>query len=500
MIWPPILKYVAKSLIGREREQALFQDVLSSRAAELVALYGRRRVGKTFLVREFMAPRAGTFFEVTGTKDGSSSVQLKRFREALEPVFAAGLHLPDFRSWDDALSYLTDLIEQRALARPSEPIVLFFDELPWLAAPKSRLLESLDYYWNRSLSRLPQVKVIVCGSAASWMLRRVVLAKGGLHNRITRRLRLEPFTLREAQAYLASQQVKLKTVELLELYMALGGVPYYLSLVPRGKSVAETIGELCFERAGALQGEFANVLASLFSDHAGHAALLQALAARRGGRTRDELIAATDRTSGGSLNRHLQELEEAGFIGRVEPYGKKVKSTLYRVIDELTLFHFKWIEQAPKGVLARGGARHWQAISQTPGYAAWAGYAFESLCLKHARELESALGIENLVTAIGSWRFVPSRVLRDQRGAQVDLLFERRDGVINLCEMKFAKEPFVITKAYARELRDKVALFEAQTKTKKRVVVTLVAPFGLKQSTWSEDLVEQVVDQTALLR
>ncbi len=490
---------MAKSLIGREREQALLLEVLESKAAELLALYGRRRVGKTFLVRQFMAPRAGTFLEVTGTKGGSSAVQLRRFREAMEPVFAGGARLPDFHSWDDALSYLTGLVEARASAHPNEAIVLFFDELPWLAAPKSRLLESLDYYWNRALSRIPSVKVIVCGSAASWMLRRIVLAKGGLHNRITRQIRLEPFSVRETRTYLANRQIRLKSVELLQLYMALGGVPYYLSLVPRGQSVAATIGALCFERAGPLQAEFDNVLASLFSDHEAHASILQALAKRKEGRTRDELIDATEGTSGGGLNRRLQELEEAGFIARVEPFGKKVKSTLYRVIDEYTLFYLKWIAPAPKGILARGGARHWQAMSQTSGYAAWAGYAFESICLKHVRELESALGIENLVTAVGSWRFVPRERSPHQQGAQVDLLLDRRDGVINLCEMKFSTEPFVITKAYARELRNKISLFEAQTKTKKRVLLTLVSPFGLKRNAWSEDLVEQVVDASALL-
>jgi hypothetical protein len=410
------------------------------------------------------------------------------------------VRLPDFRTWDDALSYLTGLVEAREAAHPEQPIVLFFDELPGLAAPKSRLLESLDYYWNRSLSRVASVKLVVGGSAASWMLRRIVLAKGGLHNRITRQIRLEPFTVREARTYLASRQIRLKSVELLQLYMALGGVPYYLSLVPRGQSVAGAIGALCFERAGPLQAEFANVLASLFSDHEGHAAILRALAKRKEGRTRDELVEATERTSGGSLNRRLQELEEAGFIARVEPYGKKVKSALYRVIDEYTLFYLKWIEPAPKGILARGGARHWQAMSQTAGYAAWAGYAFESICLKHARELESALGIENLVTAVGSWRFLPSGRTPHRMGAQIDLLFERRDGVINLCEMKFSTEPFVVTKAYARELRDKIALFEAQTKTKKRVILTLVAPLGLKRNAWSEGLIEQVVDESALLR
>jgi hypothetical protein len=477
----------------------VLRQALASDAAELIALYGRRRVGKTFLIRECVEPQVSTFREVTGTKDGGAAVQRRRFREAVEKALTGGQRLPDFHSWEDGLSYVSELIEARVAARPRESIALFFDELPWLATPRSRLLEAIDYHWNRTLSRLPQVTLVLCGSAASWMLRRIVHAKGGLHNRITRRIRLEPFTVKEAKVYLDTRRVRLGTMELLELYMALGGVPHYLGLVQRGRSVAEVIGTLCFERGGGLQGEFDQVFASLFSDHDDHIAILRALVKRKEGLTRNELIAATKLGSGGSLNRRLLELEEAGFIARIEPYLKSVKSTLFRVIDEYTLFYLRWIERAPKGVLARGGAGHWRSTSETPAYRAWAGYAFESVCLKHARELEVALGIENLVTEVGSWRFVPTARSTRREGAQVDLLFDRRDGVINLCELKFSPGPFVVTKAYARELREKVELFERYTRTRKRVIVTLVAPRGLKRNTWSEDLVDQVVDGSALL-
>lgn len=211
------------------------------------------------------------------------------------------------------------------------------------------------------------------------------------------------------------------------------------------------------------------------------------------------MIDALRLSSGGGLNRRLSELEEAGFIARITPWGKRVKNTLFRVIDEFSLFHMKWIRTAPKGVLARGGASHWMSRVQTPAYRAWAGYAFESICLGHARELQRALGIENLVTYVGSWRHVPRGKDAARRGAQVDLLFDRRDGVINLCEMKFSDEPFVVTKAYSRELREKITLFEEHTRTRKRVVLTLVSPHGMKKNTWSEDLVDQVLDVSALL-
>jgi len=490
---------MAKTIVGREREQQLFSAILASKTAELVALYGRRRVGKTFLVREFMGRRAGLFFEVTGLKDGSAAIQRQHFHEALEQAMLIPKGLSMSLTWNEALTLLTEQVRQRAALRPKEPIVLFFDELPWLATPKSGLLEAIDYFWNRHLSQIPQVKLVLCGSAASWMLRRIVHAKGGLHNRITQRVRLDPLTIRETDAYLAARKVRFKPIELLELYMALGGVPYYLNLVPRGRSVAQVLGALCFEHSAPLQDEFRNVLASLFNDPDQHVAVLRALIRNKEGMSREELLEALGRTSGGSLNRLLQELEEAGFIARVEPYGRKVKSSLFRVIDQFTLFHWKWITAAAKGILARGGAQHWSAISQTAGYRSWTGYAFESLCLTHAKELQIALGIENLVVSLGSWRHVARPHAAAQQGAQIDLLFDRRDGVINLCELKFSTEPFTVTKSYAQELQAKLLIFEQQTKTRKRVIITLVAPLGLKPNIWSSDLIEQVVDAKAFL-
>lgn len=490
---------MAKSdLIGRHRERELIHEMLASGRPELVALYGRRRVGKTHLVRELMKSEPGTYFEVTGTRNGSAAVQRKHFREAVEATFLERHPLPELVNWEHALSYLADLVEQRAAERPQHRVVLFFDELPWLAAPRSRLLDSIEHIWNARLSKLPQVKFILCGSAASWMLQRLVHAKGGLHNRITRQIRLEPFSLRETDAYLRANRILMKPRELLELYMAFGGVPYYLSLVERGHSVAEIVGRLCFEQSGRLRTEFYDVFASLFENHDEHVAILRELARRKSGLTRNELIEASRVSSGGGLNRRLQELEEAGFIARIDPWGARVKNTLFRVIDEYTLFFLKWIERAPKGILSRGASAYWTSKMQTPGYAAWTGYAFESLCLKHASEIQRALGIQNLVNEIGTWRWVPRTTSSDRRGAQVDLLFDRRDDVINLCEIKFSGEPFVVTKAYARELGDKVALFEEHTKTKKRVILTLITPIGLKRNVWSEDLIERVVDSTAL--
>ncbi|MCG8556161.1 MAG: ATP-binding protein [Proteobacteria bacterium] len=491
---------MAKSrIVARGRERELLESTLESRRPELLTLYGRRRVGKTYLIRSVVQPAAGTYLEITGEKGGTTRLQLRRFRQAIEAAWDLAVPLPDFKSWDDALSYLCDLVQARAKQQPNKTIALFFDELPWLATPRARLLESIDHAWNTRLSRLPQLKLILCGSAASWMLRRIVHAKGGLHNRLTRQLRLEAFTLSEALEYLRARRLRFSEREALELYMSLGGVPYYLDLIERGQSATEAIGRLCFERGGALRNEFRNVFESLFEHHEEHQRIVRTLARRRRGLTRNELLSALGASSGGGINRRLQELEEAGFVARVEPYDKKVKQALFRLIDEYTLFHLKWVESSPRGVLARGGAAYWQGRAQTPAYTAWAGYAFEGVCLKHAQELARALGISSLVTALGSWTCLAPKGKPEREGAQVDLLFERADGVINLCEIKFSRDPFVITKDYARTLKDKLRIFEQQTKTRKRVLLTLVAPHGLRKNSWSEDLVDRVLDARALL-
>lgn len=489
---------VTRKVRGRKREREILEATLHSRRAELLAIYGRRRIGKTFLIRHFLAPRAGTYVEVTGTKGGAAALQRRHFREALEKLL--GIQLPDFSSWADAFQTLCETVVERSQEKPGEPIVLFFDELPWLATPRAGLLEALDYAWNAHLSEVPEVKLVLCGSAASWMLRRIVHAKGGLHNRITRRIRLDPLTLRDTQEYLSARRVRLEPRELIELYMALGGVPYYLDLVERGQSVAETVGALCFGSSAPLRSEFDHVFASLFGDADGHVQLLRTLAERKSGLSRNEIIAALGQSSGGGLNRRLQELEEAGFIGRVEPYGAKVKNTLFRLIDEYSLFYLKWIAPSPSGLLARGAAAHWRSRSRTPGYLAWAGYSFEGVCLKHALELQRALNIVDEVDTLGSWRWLPSAGNATSHGAQIDLLFDRRDGVINLCEMKFSTQPFVVTKSYARELKHKLDVFEARTRTTKRIILTLVAPLGLKPNTWSEDLVDQVLSADALFQ
>lgn len=485
-------------IVGRRPELKLLDAIWRSKRPELIAVYGRRRVGKTHLCREYFSSRADVWFELTGQRDASVATQLHHFRLELQRAFYGGAPLPELDSWDRAFALLCDAIERAAAERPSARIAVFLDELPWLASPRSGLLESLDYHWNTRLSRHPGLRFIVCGSAASWMLEKLVHAKGGLHNRLTRRILLRPFELAEAKEYLDSLGVRLGPERVLELYLAVGGIPYYLQQFQPGKSAPQNIAAACFDRSGALFDEFERLFASLFSSSDAYETLVRAIAKKRSGVLRDELIASSGVASGGRLASRLRELEEAGFIASLVPYGKKRKQVAYRLIDEYVWFWLKWIEKAPRGILAKGGADWWIAKSQTPGYRAWAGYAFEGICLKHVDKIVKELGISGVAADVGTWRHVPTANEPRSRGAEIDLLIDRADGVVNLCELKYSSEPFAVTKAYARELRRKAEVFRERTGTKKELVWTLVAPHGVAPGPHVDGLIDSSVALDAL--
>jgi hypothetical protein len=325
------------------------------------------------------------------------------------------------------------------------------------------------------------------------MLDHLVNAKGGLHNRLTHRVRLEPFRLGEARELLASRGLRRGVMQTLELYMAFGGVPQYLLQVPRGASASQAIGEVCFGPSGYLSDEFDRLFASLFDESREHAKLVRTAARTHSGATRDELATGAGMASGGRLSRQLQELEAAGFLARFVPYGKKARDATYRLIDEYSLFYLKWIDGVPRSTLHARGGKYWQSKANSPGFRAWAGYAFEGICLKHSAEIEAALGIDGMANEVSTWHYRPGRGSSDS-GAQIDLLIDRPDGVINLCEVKYASEEFRLTKSYAKEL-----VFKERTKTKKEVVVTLITTHGLAPGLWNDEVIENVVTADALM-
>ncbi len=465
-------------LIGRHREQRTLHEALASSEAELVAVYGRRRVGKTFLIREFFAEQMA--FELVGIHDGGMRDQLRAFASSLGQATNAAASLEPPRDWHAAFDQLIAWLEPR-LRRARKKQIVFLDELPWLATRRSGFLSAFEHFWNGWASRQSQLVVVICGSAASWMIHKVVRQRGGLHNRVTRSIRLEPFTLVETEAYLHSRGARLDRYSILELFMAFGGIPHYLKQVRATESAAQTIDRVCFARDGLLRREFENLYASLFDKAERHEEIVRALARKRGGLTRQELIDGTSLATGGATTKVLSELVESGFIARTPQLGQPVKQAKYRLTDEYSLFYLTWIEPH------RGGAAGaWIKKRGRPRWRSWTGLSFEGICLKHVPHIKRALGIAGVETADVTWEHRSTGP--DDEGAQVDLLIDRADRAINLCEIKFSEDDYAVDAAMARDLERKRRVFSRVTKTRKNVLLTLVTTFGLKPNDHAQRL------------
>lgn len=472
------------NVVGREAEIKILDVLHQAKEAQFLVLYGRRRVGKTYLIREYFKDK-GLFFELTGIKKGTMQDQLESFSEVFSSVFYEGIKLNRPRNWRDAFSLLTNTLKN---VESNKKIILFFDELPWLVTKRSKFIPMLDYFWNTQWSKMPNIRLVVCGSAASWMLDKIVNDKGGLHNRLTQTLLLEPFDLEQTQEFLNTRGIKFNTKQLLDIYMVMGGIPYYLKAIKRGQSASQIINGLCFDKNGLLLKEFDKLFQSLFEDSDIHIAIVRAISKKRYGLSRNELLKALKLKSGGEINKKLNELIAAGFVQRFIPFGKKLKDHYYRVIDEYTLFYLYWIEpykKDPRSLLQSG---YWQKISRTPKANSWFGYAFEEICYKHIHRIAKGLSLESVLWYVSDWRKIDK-----EEGAQIDLLFDRDDGVITLCEIKYSSKPFIIDREYAGKLIKKIDVFKKTTKTKKQLQLAMITTHGVHPNVWSEELLDAEV-------
>ncbi len=467
--------------IGREKEKEVLQEALHSQGAEMVAVIGRRRVGKTFLIKAVY--EASFIFEITGLQDAPVEKQLDHFNFTLAKYAQSDIPIEKADSWLDAFRLLT-LVLKKNLEQVEGKKVVFFDELPWLAKNGSGFLSGLDFFWN-SWAVNQNIVVVVCGSAASWMIQTLVNNTGGLYNRITRRIYLQPFTLAETKEYLQSRQFNFTNYEMVQLYMAVGGIPHYLKEVKGNKSVAQNIDELCFSPFGLLRDEFRLMFSALFENADKHIAIIRALATSRQGLPRQKIIALGKIPENGNTTKVLEELEQSSFITSYFPYGKVKKNMLYRLTDEYALFYLQFIENK-----VHEGSGTWQHLSQTQEYKTWCGYAFESICLKHIPSIKKALGISGVYSVSSSFY---QKATEEKRGAQIDLLLDRADNVINVFEIKFYNNEVTLTKEQAEILRRKLWTFAEATKTRKRLSLTLITTYGLNKNIHSSGLVETVL-------
>jgi len=464
---------MAKILVGRKEEIDVLDDCYRSNSAHFVAVYGRRRVGKTFLVKSHFESRL--FFTFTGLANSTLQKQITNFN--VEMAQQLSISSEDFvTDWFSAFQLLRDKITKSKLKKK----VIFIDELPWLDTRNANFVQALEHFWNGWANMKSDVLLIGCGSAASWMIKKLINNKGGLHNRVTRRLQIEPFTLSETEAFLKNLGAQYSKYQVVQLYMVFGGIPYYLEQINVSQSDVQNINTLCFKSNAFFKSEYDLLFSSLFSHHQRHQSVMAALAKKGCGMTRSEILSLSKLDTGGTTTNILKELEESSFIRRYQAYGKKEKDQVYQLVDFYSLFYLNHISK-----VSASDTTYWIDNFNSSKYFGWSGYSFELVCLTHVSAIKKALGIQGIGSEVYSWR---------SGEAQIDLIIDRKDNVVNLCEIKFSLGKYKLTKKYAEEIQNKINSFISSGDSKNKAVFpTIITTYGLEKSIHSGIFINQII-------
>ncbi len=467
-------------LIGRKKQQAELLQAYHANDSKFVALYGRRRVGKTYLVKQTFK---GLFtFSHSGLANGTMQEQLYGWCSSLEDAGLRPSSTP--KHWLEAFDMLKEVVRQSS----QEKKVIFIDEMPWMDTPRSSFVTALEFFWNGWAAMRDDVLLIVCGSATSWIINKLFRNHGGLHNRVNCQICLEPFTLHECEEYSQAVGLSYSRYDLLEAYMVMGGVPFYWSLLEKGKSLAQNIDALFFDSRGPLHYEFRELYDSLFRNADAYIHVVNVLGRKLGGMRREEIVAELGITDSGNLTRVLEDLEHSGFIVRTNAYGSKKYNAIYRLMDNFSLFYLKFMQENKTN-----DAEFWSHSYTSPLRYSWCGLAFERVCFQHVPQIKQALGISGVVTNVCSWLVKDDSVYG--RGAQIDMLIDRADNAINVCEMKFSQNEFVIDKDYDANLRHKMSRFMECVSRRKSLHLTMVTTYGvLHNAYWNRVQSEVVAD------
>ena len=456
-----------KTLIGREREMQEIERCLASDQSEFVIVYGRRRVGKTFLIDEFFHGKYD--FSFVGGHKLTLAKQLRNFAKAIKK-YAHLPKQPKFADWSEAFDALEEHIESIQEERKK---VIFIDEMPWIDTPQSDFVEELETFWNGWAARRRDILMIASGSATSWMMDKLIDNQGGLHCRITSNIYLQPFSLHEAEQYLRAKKCSWDRYQIVQAYMALGGVPFYWSLLDTRISLVQNIDRLFFRKNAILQIEFDELFNALFTNSDKYIQVTRLLANHKEGLTRAQ-IGQMANMDGKMLTMVIKNLERCDFILKYNQLGNKVKGAIYRLSDFYTLFYYQYVDD--RNVLDE---QWWSKHFQTHQVEIWQGRTYELICLLHTDNIKQKLGISGIAADISSWRYTAQN--EKEHGAQVDMVIARTDRVINLCEIKFSVGKYQLTAAYADYLRDRVELFKTKTMTTSSVVQTMITTYGIAE-------------------
>lgn len=462
------------SIVGRIAERKELDDIYNTEGSKFVAIYGRRRVGKTFLVKEHFKDRLTFWHTGLSPYDRDKKFllrdQLQAFYYSLQDYGLTDEPCP--KSWLEAFRLLEKLLDAKD---DGSRQVVFIDELPWMDTARSRFIPAFEHFWNGWGAKHDNLMLIACGSATSWMEDNVINNKGGLYNRLTIEIKLVPFTLRECEEYFKSKNIKMSRYDLAQTYMVFGGIPHYLSLFEKQFSATQNIDHILFDKNAKLKNEFNRLFSSLFKNAEEHVQVVRLLAKRRGGYTRKEILDLTGIQGGGGATLVLKGLTESDFITCYRPFGDK-RIEKYRLVDPFCLFYLHFLDKQD-----HLDAQFWQKNSNTPQLNSWRGYAFEELCFTHIGQIKKALGIASVSSTQSSWIVEAEGKQKNQ----IDLIIDRSDNVVNLCEIKFYGKPFTIGKQYDATLRERVHTLIEYLPKKKTVHLTLISSFGLKSNDYT---------------
>jgi len=466
-----------KKIIGRIKECERLDECMNSDNAQLIIVYGRRRVGKTFLINEYFNNKFA--FKLTGAYGQTKKLQIRNFTSELNRKSKKEWKVA--KDWIEAFDNLREYLESLP---QDEKQVVFIDEMPWLDVHKSGFLSAFEWFWNDFASTKSNLVFIVCGSATSWMDEKIANNKGGLFNRQTAKLYLEPFKLYEVEAYLESKGINWSRYDCAECYMIMGGIPYYLSLLSNKLTYRQNIDRLFFKKNSELSNEFEHLYRTLFTNSDNYIKVVEALSSKKTGLTRAQILEKTKLSANGSFSKILKNLELSGFVRVSNFHTRKKKDVLYHLSDYYTLFYFKYI----KGNYGKD-EHYWSNSIDNPSRRAWSGLTFEQLCRDHIPQIKQRLGISGVLSEEYSWS---SKGDDTNKGAQINLIIDRRDRVLNLCEMKFSISEYEITKSYDENLRNKIDVFRRETNCKYSIQTTMITSYGVKKNKYSSMIQSQV--------
>jgi uncharacterized protein len=488
-------RYRDLKVIAREKELELIEEIYTSQVPELTAVWGRRRIGKTYLIRNGRRHNDGAYLEITGQKDAKQHLQLSHFQDALSKAFFFGQRIEKIKNWTEAFRSLQSAITfAEKTTQSNKPITLFFDEVAWLDSRRSGFLNALEHFWNSWASNQANIKIFVCSSASSWIVSKILKGKGGWHRRATRRIHLMPFTLAETKEYLESKNIHLSVHDLISLYMILGGTAGYLDQIKRGASLPAIVNHLFLEENGSLKDEFEELYYSLFNSANEHIKIVRTLSRSRQGLTKKEIREISKIQSGSHFTGYLNNLEQSDFIEKYQPFGTTRNVAIkYRLKDFFSLFYLTWLESSKTKRIV-----NWQSVISGPTYKAWAGFSFEYLCWNNIDKIVDQLGLAKANYSVSKYTYVAKDP--NDESAEIDLLIDVAGAGIYLLELKFHTSEFTLEKAGRENIEKKIRVLRNSTHYKRSVFTLLLCSGGVRKNAYLEEVIDKVLNVKDLLQ